>query len=67
MALVVEVKRCKEIGREVICEVEEKVESLEVARGLSVRTALVYDGALSPVVEADRYFDFILPFKKLLS
>ena len=67
MVLVVEVKRCKEIGREVICEVEEKVESLEVARGLSVRTALVYDGALSPVVEADRYFDFILPFKKLLS
>lgn len=67
MALVVEIKRCREIGREVIREVEEKVECLEVARGLSVRTALVYDGILSPAVEADRYFDFILPFEKLLS
>ena len=67
MALVVEIKRCKKIEHDVIREVREKVASLEVSRELSVRTALVYDGILSPSVEADRYFDFILPFEKLLN
>lgn len=66
MALVVEIKRCRKIEHDVIQEVREKVACLEVSRELSVRTALVYDGILSPSVEADRYFDFILPFEKLL-
>ena len=56
----------KRIEHGVIAEVREKVANLEVAKGLSVRTALVYDGTLSPSVEADRYFDFILSFDKLL-
>jgi len=38
----------------------------DLAKSLSIRTALVYDGALAPSVEADRYFDFILSFDKLL-
>ena len=29
-------------------------------------TALLYDGQLSPVVEAERYFDFVLDTKSLL-
>jgi hypothetical protein len=33
---------------------------------VSARAALVYDGALSPVVEADGYFDSIVPFRRLL-
>ena len=33
---------------------------------LSIRTALVYDGHLSPVVAADGYFDAIVPFSQLL-
>ena len=34
---------------------------------LSVRTALVYDGHLSPVVvAADAYFDAMVPFSGLL-
>jgi len=33
---------------------------------LSIRTALVYDGHLSPVVAADGYFDAIVPFSELL-
>lgn len=65
-ALVVEVKRCKRIERDVIGEVREKVERLEVGRDLSVRTALVYDGELSPGVEAEHYFDFIVPLERLL-
>lgn len=31
-----------------------------------IRTALVYDGHLAPIVEADGYFDAIVPFRALL-
>ncbi len=34
-------------------------------RNMSVRTALVYDGRLSPRVEADRFFDFVIPADRL--
>ena len=66
MALVVEIKHGNRIEHGVIAEVREKVANLEVAKSLSVRTALVYDGMLAPSVEADRYFDFILSFDRLL-
>ena len=66
MALVVEIKRRKEISHGIIDDVRAKVATLKAARNLSVRTALVYDGDLSPSVEADRYFDFIVPLKTLL-
>ena len=66
MALVVEIKRRKKIEHEIIEEVREKVANLGVSRELSVRTALVYDGELSSSVEADRFFDFIVPLEKLL-
>lgn len=63
----VEVKRQREIGREVIDEVDEKVKHLPKRNGVSVRTALVYDGNLAPIVEADGYFDAIVPFRRLLN
>ncbi len=63
---VVEVKRQREIGREVIDEVADKVEKLPKRRGISVKTALVYEGHLAPIVEADGYFDAIVPFRTLL-
>ena len=66
MALVVEIKHAKKIDRAVIDEVREKVSCLEVPKDISVRTALVYDGELSPAVESDRYFDFLFPLKNLL-
>lgn len=66
MALVVEIKRRKEIGRDIIDEVNAKVAALDVSRHLSIRTALVYDGDLAPSVVADRYFDFIVDAKSLL-
>ena len=65
-ALVVEIKRRKEIGHGIISDVKAKVDALEVSKNLSVRTALVYDGNLSPSVEADRYFDFVVDAKSLL-
>ena len=63
---VVEIKRRKEIGSGVMDEVKAKVDALGVPRGLSVRTALVYDGKLSPSIESERYFDFIVDAKTLL-
>lgn len=66
MALVVEIKRRKEVSHDIINEVQAKVDALKVSKNLSIRTALVYDGDLSPSVEADRYFDFIVPLRTLL-
>lgn len=63
---IVEVKRKGEIGREIEDEVETKVKALALPRGISVRTALVYEGHLSPGVEADGYFDAIVPIERLL-
>lgn len=63
---VVEVKRQREIGREIIREVESKIARLPRPPGKSIRTALVYDGHLAPIVEADNFFDAIVPFRRLL-
>ena len=65
-AYVVEVKRRAEIGQEVVDDVAEKVRRLKVAPGNSIRTALVYDGHLSRTVEADGYFDAIIPFSRIM-
>ena len=55
---VVEVKRKNEIGEEVEKEVARKVSCLKLAEDKSIRTVLVYDGHLHPVVKANAYFDF---------
>ena len=65
-AYIVEVKRKREIGREAIHEMEEKVSLMPRRKGVSVRTALVYEGHLAPIVEADGYFDAVIPFRRLL-
>ena len=63
---IVEVKRRKEIGTGIDEELREKVLRLDVKPGLSVRTALVYDGTLSPRVEATGYIDRVVNFADLL-
>ena len=63
---VVEIKRRKEIGREVADEVAAKIRALGLPRSVSVRTALVYDGRISPRVEAEGFFDSIIPVSDLL-
>ena len=55
-----------EIGRGIIEEVDAKVRCLKTRPNVSIRTALVYDGHLAPIVEADGYFDAIVPFHALL-
>lgn len=66
MLFVVEIKRKRQISHGIIDEVAEKVRRLRYDRRLSIRTALVYEGALAPSVPADRYFDFIVPASKLI-
>lgn len=66
MLMIVEIKRRKRIGHDIIDEVEEKVRRLRYDRRLSIRTALVYAGELAASVPADRYFDFIVPAEVLL-
>ena len=63
---VVEVKRMREISREIIAEVDRKIRAIKRQEGVSIRTALVYDGHLAPIAKADGYFDAIVPFTKLL-
>ena len=61
-----EIKRRKFIDLSVIDEVRTKARRLPFPSRLSVRTALVYEGELDPRVEAEGYFDFIIPFARFL-
>ena len=63
---VVEIKRRTSIDLSVVSDVREKVLRLPSNRRLSIRTALVYEGTLDPRVEAEGYFDFIIPFARFL-
>jgi hypothetical protein len=63
---IVEIKRKREIGREIVGEISEKCERLAKRSGVSLRTALVYDGELAPSVEADGYIDSIVSARQLL-
>ena len=63
---VVEIKRKKFIGPEVMDAMAEKIKRLRVAKGVSVRTALVYEGELSPQIEAEHGFDVLIPANKLI-
>ena len=65
MIWIVEVKRC-DIDKSVIAEVDAKVSCISRPSGVSIRTALVFDGTIAPTVEANGYFDAIIPFRKLL-
>ncbi len=63
----VEIKRRAHIGREIIDEVREKCASLPRPEGVSLRTALVFEGDLAASVEADGFFDAVIPFSALLA
>ena len=65
-AYVVEVKRRREIGPEVMDEVERKIRRLPLRKGMMPRPVLVYDGELHPAVEASGFFDAVVPAQKLL-
>ena len=62
----VEVKRRKELGHEVVDEMDEKVSRIRRPRGVAVKTALVYDGHLAKSVEADGYFDAVIDIRDVV-
>lgn len=63
---VVEIKRRDRIDESVEEEVQRKVELLSLPRGVSVRTALVYEGSLSPAIVENGYFDFLVPVSSVI-
>jgi len=65
-AYVVEVKRRDRIGTEIEEELAQKLAAFPRRRGVSVFTALVYEGELTPSVVRDGVFDFIVPFGEML-
>ena len=64
-AYVVEVKR-KNIDGDIEKDVEEKMKLLHVRKNVSKRPVLVYDGEISPRVEADGYFGALISARKPL-
>ena len=66
-AYLVEIKRKESIGREIMDEVNTKARRLQLPREKSFRRALVYEGDLAKSVEADGFFDAIIPFRRLLN
>lgn len=61
-----EVKRKREIGREVIEEVRRKVKLLRRPEETSLRLVLVYEGLLDRSLEADGFFDAVVNVRELL-
>jgi AAA+ ATPase superfamily predicted ATPase len=63
---IVEVKRAKRIDEAVEAEVERKIGFLPIRGRKTIRTALVYDGELSPTVRENGYFDVLLSAQEWL-
>ncbi len=63
---VVEVKRRERVSASVEDEVQQKIDRLNLPKGKSVKTVLVYDGTLDPALEEDGYFDYLIPAERLL-
>ena len=57
----------RRIGKStLIAEVDEKARRLRRNHDVSIKTALVYAGTLAPIVDADGYFDAIVPIETIL-
>lgn len=61
-----EVKRRKVIDKDIIGEVDRKVQKIARPNGVSIRTALVYEGELNAFVETNGYFDALIPIETLM-
>ena len=63
---IVEVRHRQEIGEEVEADVRAKCSKLKLPDNVAMRTGLVYDGKLDPVVRGNAYFDVILSSREIL-
>lgn len=66
IAYVVEIKRKRVIGESIAADVAQKVSRLPLRKGVSVRTALVYEGEIEESLVRRQVFDFLIPARKLL-
>lgn len=66
IAYVVEIKRKRIIGDGIAAELAQKISRLPLRKGVSVRTALVYEGELEESLVRRQVFDFLIPARKLL-
>jgi hypothetical protein len=62
---VCEIKFRRQISPSVIQEVDRKVSVLKRPANQAIRTVLIYDGQLSPSIEEDQAFDFLIPAGEL--
>ena len=65
-AYIIEVKRRNRIGGEVIDELQRKLAAFPKHRGITLRTALVYEGELDESVSRCEEIDFLLPVERVL-
>jgi uncharacterized protein len=63
---VFEIKFRRRIETNVILEMQEKIARLAVPKGTSIRTGLIYAGALAEGIETAEAFDFLIPVASLL-
>lgn len=49
-----------------VAEVEKKLRALPISGKKAKRAVLVYEGVLSPRIEASDFFDFIIDFQSLM-
>lgn len=62
----VEIKHGREIGDEVVSEMRAKLKAIRPPDGISIRTALVYDGQLAATVPAGGYFNAVIDVRELI-
>jgi hypothetical protein len=65
-AYIFEVKFRPGIELSVIADVRKKIERLKVDRSLSVRSGLIYQGELDQEIAKTDFFDYLVPFERLL-
>ena len=59
------VHSCIRIRTEIADEIGDKAKTVGFRPGVSVRTALVYDGALAPSIRTEHMLDFVIPADRL--
>jgi hypothetical protein len=62
---VCEIKFKSQISTSVIQEVDRKIGAIKLPKNQSIRTVLIYDGQLTPSIEEDQAFDFLIPASEL--
>jgi len=65
-AFIVEVKHRQRIDADIVAEITQKLRRFPRRRTVSIRTALVYDGELSPSVVQSGVFDCLVSFDEIL-